>query len=93
MMSVTTRRVSERSETDIGDLLDYICSVGVAQEIHYLWRPILRDPKDDHLLEVAVASGCDSIVTYNQRDFAGAQTFAVRVETPAVFLKRIGEIP
>lgn len=80
------------TEADIRDVLDYICSVGTTHDIHYLWRPLVRDPKDDHLLELAVASGCESIVTYNLRDFAGARHFNVRVEPPAVFLKRIGEI-
>ena len=41
----------------------------VFQKIFFLWRPFLPDPTDDHVLEVAVAAGCDAIVTYNKRDF------------------------
>ncbi len=75
---------------DIEDILDYICSVADLREIHYLWRPILKDPQDDHVLELAVASA-QFIVTYNRRDFTGAEKFGITVVTPHEFLKRIGE--
>jgi putative PIN family toxin of toxin-antitoxin system len=75
---------------DIGGLLDFICLAGEHHEIHYLWRPVLRDPKDEMVLELAVASGCKWIVTFNSRDFRGAEQFGVGLETPSQFLKRIG---
>ncbi len=77
---------------DVGDLLDYVCSVSNRQEVFYLWRPTLRDPKDDLVLEVAVAAGCECIVTFNQRDFAGAERFGLRVMPPSEFLLEIGEL-
>jgi putative PIN family toxin of toxin-antitoxin system len=76
---------------DVGDLLDYFCSVAKHQEVYYLWRPYLKDPKDDLVLEAAVAGGCEAIITYNRRDFAGAENFGVRILTPGQFLRRIGE--
>ena len=78
------------SEADVRDFLDYLCSVGRHQAVHYLWRPYLRDAKDDLFLEVAVAGNCDAIITYNLRDFAGADKFRVRILTPGDFLQRIG---
>jgi hypothetical protein len=42
------------------------------------------------ILEVAVASGCKRIVTFNSRDFKGSEQFGVRLETPGWFLKTIG---
>jgi putative PIN family toxin of toxin-antitoxin system len=77
---------------DVGDVLDYLCSVGKQQEVHYLWRPYLRDPKDDLILEAAVAGNCAAIVTYNRRDFRGSEKFGVRIVTPGEFLRRIGEL-
>ena len=77
-------------ESDIKDLLDYLCAVAIRQEVFYLWRPYLRDPKDDMVLELAVASNCEAIITYNQRDFAGVEGFGLRVLTPAEFLNEIG---
>jgi predicted nucleic acid-binding protein len=75
---------------DIEAVLNYLRSIGEHHEIFYLWRPMLRDPKDDLVLELAVAAGAESIITYNQRDFAEAETFGVRVETAKEFLRRIG---
>ncbi|MEO0852994.1 MAG: putative toxin-antitoxin system toxin component, PIN family, partial [Cyanobacteria bacterium J06648_11] len=51
---------------DIDSLLDVICSLCLVQKIHYLWRPFLPDPKDDFVLELAVASGFKSITTGNE---------------------------
>jgi predicted nucleic acid-binding protein len=81
------------TEVDIDDIIDYICHVGVPREVYYLWRPLLRDPKDDMVLELAVAGRCDFIVTYNRREFRGADAFGIRVVTPKEFLQEIGELP
>ena len=79
------------TSTDIEDILDYVCSVADLREIHYLWRPILKDPQDDHVLELAVVASAQFIVTCNRRDFTGAEKFGIKVVTPHEFLKRIGE--
>jgi putative PIN family toxin of toxin-antitoxin system len=79
------------SARDVDGILDFICAVARHREIYYLWRPFLRDPKDDMVLESAVAGGCDFIVTYNQRDFTGAEEFGIGVLTPKEFLHRIGD--
>lgn len=81
------------NEGDVRDLLDYLCRVGHRQEIFYLWRPVLRDPADDMILELAVASRSEVIVTFNERHFAGCEAFGIRVVTPGSFLEEIGEIP
>jgi len=77
-------------ESDVHDVLDYLCSVAKRQDIFFLWRPLLRDPNDDLVAEVAVAAGCDAIVTYNRRDFAGIEQFGIRVLTPAELLREAG---
>lgn len=56
----------------------------------FLWRPILRDPKDDHILELAVAASCNRIVTHNTRDFAQSVTWGIEATRPGEFLKGIG---
>ena len=76
---------------DIDNILDYICAVANHYDIFFLWRPLLKDNKDDMVLELAVASGCDVIVTYNRRDFVGVELFGIRVVTPREFLAEIGE--
>jgi len=77
---------------DIGNFVDFLCKIGHHQEIFFLWRPFLPDPSDDHVLEVAVAAGCDAIVTYNKRDFKGIERFGLRVLDPREFLSEIGVI-
>ena len=54
------------SKDEISEYLDYLCSIAIRQRIFYLWRPYLRDAKDDMVLELAVASGSRFIVTYNK---------------------------
>lgn len=78
---------------DIDDILDYVFSVANRRKVHYLWRPFLRDPKDDMVLELAVSAGCEIIVTYNKTDFQGVEQFGIRVMTSQQFLQRIGEMP
>ena len=71
------------------DILDYLAAVGLHQEIHFLWRPTLPDPADDHVLELAVAGGCDAIVTYNTKHFRGADRFGLRLMTPLDLLSEL----
>lgn len=76
----------------IFDVLDSLCALGEHHEIHYLWRPYLRDPNDEFILELAVASQCNYILTYNLKDFKGAEKFGIKIVTPKEFLQGIGEI-
>jgi putative PIN family toxin of toxin-antitoxin system len=79
------------SAQDITDVLDYLCSVANRQHIYFLWRPFLKDPKDDMVLELAVEAQCKYIISFNKRDFAGVEKFGLRVLTPQEFLSEIGE--
>ena len=78
---------------DIDALLDYLCAVGHQQLIHFLWRPTLRDPRDELLLELAVAARCPYIVTHNVKDFVGAEQFGVIPLPPGAYLRELGERP
>lgn len=77
------------NERDVYDLIDFICAIAVRQRIFFLWRPFLRDPMDDLVLELALAAQCDAIVTHNVRDFRGAEKLGVRVLTPGRFLQEL----
>ena len=80
------------TESEIDDILDYICQIADKREIFYLWRPYLKDPKDDMVLELAVESESDYIITYNQKDFKEVSKFGIKTLTPKAFLRKIGEI-
>ena len=81
------------NRNEVDDLIDFYCAVGVQHEIFFLWRPFLRDPKDDMVLELAVKAGCESIITYNTRDFAGVSQFGLNLLEPPEFLRLIGKSP
>jgi putative PIN family toxin of toxin-antitoxin system len=60
----------------------------------FLWRPQLRDPADEHILEAAVNGGADAIVTFNRRHFqTPAARFGVAVLKPGDALQRIDSWP
>lgn len=75
---------------DVGDILDYVCSVAIRQKISYLWRPRLVDVNDDMVLELAANASCSHIVTFNLRHFHGAESFGLAVVAPQAFLRVIG---
>ncbi len=83
--------VSGLDSSDIDDILDYLCLAGDKRHIFYLWRPLLSDPKDDMVLELAVESESNWVVTFNKRDFKGCETFGIKLATPKEFLHFTGE--
>jgi putative PIN family toxin of toxin-antitoxin system len=78
---------------EVDDVLNFLCASASLREIFYLWRPVLPDPEDDFVLELAVESGCEYIITFNSKDFVGAEKFGVSVVRPQEFLRELGEIP
>jgi uncharacterized protein len=79
-------RLSEQTQ-----LFDAFLATTELVEVYYRWRPNLRDESDNHVLELAIAAGTASIVTYNRKDFRGGDlNFPdVRVLTPAEWLKEV----
>ncbi|MCP4298591.1 MAG: putative toxin-antitoxin system toxin component, PIN family [Proteobacteria bacterium] len=87
--SVAKRNAPELDLTyaDIEDILNYLAKMGDKRDIYFLWRPFLRDPKDDLVLEVAVESNSNFIISYNKKDFKNINKFGLEVLTPLEFLK------
>lgn len=69
----------------------YLASTAHLQDVHFLWRPFLRDPDDDMVLECAVAAGCSTIVTHNVKDFRHTEQLGVQALTPKEFLQYLKE--
>ncbi len=57
--------------------------------LHYLWRPQLRDPADEMVLETALNGRAEGLVTLNITDFVPASQFRLPVLTPSVFLRQL----
>lgn len=66
--------------------LRYLASIAHLQDVHFLWRPFSRDPDDDMIVECAVASGCEYILTHNVKDFRRVEELKVQAITPAELL-------
>ncbi len=79
--------ISHLNVNDIDSILDYFLSKSSIRKIFYLWRPFLKDPKGDLVLEVAVESQCKYIITFNKKDFKDCDKFGIKAVTPQEFMK------
>jgi predicted nucleic acid-binding protein len=69
--------------------VDALVAMAEPVESHFLWRPQLRDPADEMVLEAAVNGRAEVIVSFNKRDFGAIPArFAVAVLTPAEAIRK-----
>jgi putative PIN family toxin of toxin-antitoxin system len=85
--------VLQISSSTIDRILNDICAISNHHEIFYIWRPAVKDPNDDFLVDLAVKAQADYIITYNQKDLLSSATqFGFSIITPKDFLQLIGEL-
>jgi putative PIN family toxin of toxin-antitoxin system len=73
-------------------VLDTLAAHVEPVHLSYLWRPQLRDPNDEMVLETALNAGADALVTFNTKDFAEAvKRFNLKLLTPSECVKFTGE--
>jgi len=78
------------SATQVEIFLDAIVAMAEPVPTHFLWRPQLRDPGDEMVLEAAVNGGADALVTFNVRDYGTSPSrFGVEVLLPREAIARI----
>jgi putative PIN family toxin of toxin-antitoxin system len=80
---------SEHTATMTDAFLDALSLFIEPVHLHYLWRPQLRDPVDEMVLETALNGRAEALVTLNIADFPPASHFRLPVLTPGVFLRRL----
>ncbi len=91
----TCRRVEHRvaaglSSAEVDIFLDAVIAMVEPVETHFMWRPQLRDPGDEIVLDAAVNGRANAIVTFNHKDYGDIpRRFGVEVIAPVDALKRI----
>ncbi len=85
--------LSHLTETEIQNILEDLCSIAIRHHrLPFRWRPLGSDPDDDLVLELAIHSAADFIISYNKRHLSAAKRFGIDVVTPIEFLEKMGEL-
>jgi putative PIN family toxin of toxin-antitoxin system len=75
---------------EVNAVLDAVAKVAIPVALRFLWRPRLKDPADEMVLETAVNGNADWLVTFNTRHLAeGARDFGIRVLRPVEAWKQV----
>jgi predicted nucleic acid-binding protein len=84
------RLASGLSEREVDVFVTAILALAEPVKTHFLWRPQLRDARDEMVLEAAVNGRADALVTFNVRDFGGVPSlFGIEVLLPREAIRRI----
>lgn len=77
---------------DVGVVMDALAAVIEPVRLHFLWRPRLKDPADEMVLETAVNGTADVLVTFNLRHLGeAAVALGIRATRPGEALREITE--
>jgi len=80
-----------RTMATVDAFLDALCLRVEQVHLHFLWRPQLRDPDDEMVLETALNGHADAVVTLNVADFVPAARFHMPVLLPRQFWQHLQE--
>ena len=84
------RLASGLSDREVNIFVTAVIAMAEPVKTHFLWRPQLRDPGDEMVLEAAVNGGADALVTFNMRDFGSAPSrFGIELLLPREAIGRI----
>ncbi len=80
----------EMTIRDAGAVLDAILAIAVPVEMRFLWRPQLKDPSDEMVLETAVNGNAGHLATFNLRHLRdGAALFGIEAAVPGKIWRKI----
>ncbi len=80
---------TKRTQAEMMGFLDSLAATCEPVSVWWRFRPGVRDPKDEAVLEAAFNGMADCIVTHNVRDFVGAERFGIQILTPGELLRII----
>ena len=83
-------RNANLSRKQVQTFLDVIAALVEPVQMHFLWRPQLRDPDAEMVLETAINGQATAILTFNVRHFLDApDRFGLMVLRPIDALRRM----
>jgi predicted nucleic acid-binding protein len=78
------------SAAEINVVLDALASVIEPVYLHFVWKPQLKDPADEMVLDTAVNGRADGLVTFNVRHLRDAALeFGIRADRPGEVLREL----
>src|SRR5262249_44241694 len=80
------------SHADIDQILNAICAKGEEWQLTHDWEPVLNDPDDEPLVQLARESGALVIVTHNTRHLQPAAKLGIHVLQPREFLVKLRQV-
>ncbi len=84
------RIASGLTEREVETIVTALCAVARPVPTWFLWRPQLRDPADEMVLEAAINGAADALVTFNRQDFGQAPArFGIALLSPRELLRRL----
>jgi putative PIN family toxin of toxin-antitoxin system len=71
------------SRADVNEILNAYAKIATPVHLRFLWRPQLKDPADEMVLETAVNGVADRLITFNERHLSvAARKFGIKVVRP-----------
>lgn len=83
------QRAAGLSDEEVEVFVDAVIAIMEPVRSHFLWRPQLRDPNDEMVLESAINGRASLLVTFNTKDFDEARRFGIDVMVPREALRRL----
>lgn len=83
-------RAAGQSAATMSRALDELAARVVRVHCWFQWRPQLRDPADEMVLETAVNGRADALITFNLRDFGDVPArFGLVLAAPGPYLRSL----
>ncbi len=80
----------ELSKEEANQFVTAVIALVEPVDIHYLWRPRLRDANDEMVLEAAINGQANALITFNKKDYGSVpMEFNIEVLSPAEAIRRI----